>query len=225
MNPYYKLSGLQSLWEPLPREIAERYFEDAQEGLQTLWSQQYRNREIPGEQPLIPRPPHSLNRRLRWAATSQASQTAGSQDATSQITAYEAASSRAASQATSQSQRNSRNRGQQHEPAPLPLDELEIYLREPVIDPELFKEDAISWWREVGSKRFPRLSLLASDLLSIPSSTSSIERQFNSTGAMVTPKRSSLSRVTICQAQSLKSWRQQRIYTANADWERALPIE
>jgi outer membrane receptor for ferrienterochelin and colicin len=94
----------------------------------------YKNREISGEKPLIPRPPHSLNRRLRWAATNQASQTAGSQDATSQITAYETASS----QATSQSQQNSRNRGPHHEPAPLPLDELEIYLREPVIDSELF---------------------------------------------------------------------------------------
>jgi hypothetical protein len=68
----------------------------------------------------------SLNRRLRWAATSQASQTAGNQNATSQL------------------QRNSRNRGQQHEPAILPLDELEIYLRKPVIDPELFKKNAIS---------------------------------------------------------------------------------
>jgi hypothetical protein len=196
MNPYYKLSGIQSLWEPLPREIAERYFEDAQEGLRTLWSNHYKNREIPGEQPLIPRPSHSLNRRLRWAATSKAGQTASSRDANSQITANEAATG----QATSQSQRNSRNRRHQHRPAPLPLDELEIYLHEPVIDPELFKEDTISWWREVGSKSFPRLSLLASDFLSIPSSTSSVERQFNSTGAMVTPKRGNMSRVTICQA-------------------------
>jgi hypothetical protein len=130
MNPYYKLSGLQSLWKPLPREIAEHYFEDAQEGLRTLWSHYYKNKKIPGEQPLIPRPPHSLNRRLRWAATSQAGQTASRRDATSQP--------------TSQSQKNSRNRGHQHRPAPLPLDELEIYLREPVIDPELFKENTIS---------------------------------------------------------------------------------
>jgi hypothetical protein len=221
MNPYYKLSGLQSLWNPLPRETAERYFEDAQKGLRTLWSHYYKNRVISGEQPPAPRPPHNLDRILRWAATSQAGPTAGSQDASSQITATEAAPS----QAPSQSQRNLRNRGQQHEPASPPLDELEIYLREPAINPELFKEDAISWWREVGSKRFPRLSLLASDLLSIPSSTSSVERQFNSTGAMVTPKRSSLSRVTICQAQCVKSWRQHGIYTASVDWERALPID
>jgi hypothetical protein len=221
MNPYCKLSGLRSLWSPLPSATAERYFEDAQEGLRALWSQNYKNREISGEQqPTIIRHPNAIDRRLRWAATSQTGQTAGSQNPISQITANEAVMS----QATSQLQRNLRNRGQQHGPAYPPLDELEIYLLEPVIDPELFYEDPISCWREVGSKRFPRLSLLASDLLSIPSSTAFVERQFNSIGAMATPKRNSLGRVIICQAQSLKCWRQQGIYTASQDWERALPI-
>jgi hypothetical protein len=74
----------------------------------------------------------------------QSNCSAGSQDTTSQIIAYKAAFSQAASQAISQLQRNSRNRGQQHEPAPLLLDKLEIYLREPIIDPKLFKENAIS---------------------------------------------------------------------------------
>jgi hypothetical protein len=168
---------------------------------------------ISGEQPPAPRPPHNLDRILRWAVTSQAGPTAGSQDASSQITATEAAPS----QAPSQLQQNLRNHGQQHEPALPPLNKLEIYLREPVINPELFKEDAISWWRKVESKRFLRLNLLAFDLLLIPLSTSSVKRQFNSTNAIITPKRSSLSRVTICQAQCVKSWRQHGIYTASVN--------
>jgi hypothetical protein len=42
---------------------------------------------------------------------------------------------------------------------------------------------------------------------------------------MVTPKKGNLSRVTIYQAQLLRSWRQQKIYTAITNWEQASPVD
>jgi hypothetical protein len=211
MNPFCKLEGLRSLWAPLPAATARRFYRDAEEGLQTLWSQHYKSREIPDDLQLpVGNYRNAMDRRMRWAA---ASQSASSQISGSQTTA-------------SQSQHSLRNRGQQHQqprPEILP-DELDKYLRAPTEDPGLFNDDPIGWWRDVGAKKFPRLGFLASDLLSIPSSTAEIERQFNSTGSMVTPKRNRLSRVIICQAQSLKAWRRQHIYRASEDWEQSLPL-
>jgi hypothetical protein len=202
MNPFCKLEGLRSLWAPLPVDTANRFYNDAKEGLQALWSQHYKDREIPGDLQLqlsAGRYRNMIDRRLRWAAASQS--------ANSQINSSQTASS----QSASQSQHSLRNRGRQqpqqyYRPETLP-DELKLYLRQSTVDGELFDDDPIKWWRNVGNRRFPRLSFLASDLLSIPSSTAAIERQFNSTGSMVTPKRNRLSRVVICQAQSLRSWR------------------
>jgi hypothetical protein len=53
-------------------------------------------------------------------------------------------------------------------------DELERYMEEASADPTSYRGNPLAWWRAVGSKRFPRLSYLASDLLSIPSSTASV---------------------------------------------------
>jgi hypothetical protein len=146
---------------------------------------------------------------MRWAAARESvnSQNSGSQAA------------------SSQSQHSLRSHGpqQQHRPATL-LDELDRYLREPIEDPRSCDDDPIKWWRNIGTKRFPRSSFLASDLLSFPSSTAVVERQFNSTGSMVTPKRNRLSRIIICQAQSLRIRRQQQIYWATEYWEQTLPL-
>jgi hypothetical protein len=123
------------------------------------------------------------------------------------------------------SQHSLRSHGpqQQHRPATL-LDELDRYLREPIEDPRSYDDDPIKWWRNIGTKRFPRLSFLASDLLSIPSSTAVVERQFSRTESIVTPKRNRLSRIIICQAQSLRFWRQQQTYWATEYWEQTLPL-
>jgi hypothetical protein len=202
------------LWALLPAATATRFYNDAKEGLETLWLQHYKGREIPNEpQPQIPADRNrNIIRRKRQRATNR-------QPATSQFSSSQATSS--------QSQHSLRNRGRpphphRHRPE-VPLDELTQYLKEPVIDEELFDDDPIKWWRDVGAKRFPRLSYLASDLLSIPSSTATVERQFNSAGGMVTPLRNRLGRVIIGQAQSLKMWRRQQIYRASDHWRQALP--
>jgi hypothetical protein len=105
-----------------------------------------------------------------------------------------------------------------------PLDELDRYLSETLVDQDLYQGDPVIWWKDVGAMRFPRLSLLAADLFSISASTASVERLFNHVGAMISPRRSCLNRYIIAQAQSLSNWRKNGTYQATKDWEQALFI-
>jgi hypothetical protein len=182
----------------------------AKKSLQTLWRKSYKNKKIFVDQhtPALFQYPSLIIRKFRWVLAEQSA--AANQAATNQITALAL-------------QRSHRRRMQPPRPE-TPLDELQRYLREPIIKKGLFNSNPILWWRDVGSKRFPKLSLLAADLLLIPASTSEIERQFNSTGSMVTARRNRLNRVTICQAQSLRSWRRKGIYRASDTWQHMLPL-
>jgi hypothetical protein len=93
-------------------------------------------------------------------------------------------------------------------------DELNCYLGKPTVDGKLYQEDPVIWWRDVGSKEFPKLSQLASDLLSIPSSTSSTDQQFRSIDAIPGPGEGGLDRATLTRAQLLKAWRHRGAYKA-----------
>jgi len=66
-------------------------------------------------------------------------------------------------------------------------------------------KDPISWWRVKRSK-FPRLSRLALDILTIPASSADIERAFSEAGDMLEPRRSRLSPDIIAALQCLRSW-------------------
>ncbi|KAM5526912.1 hAT family dimerization domain protein [Fusarium oxysporum f. sp. phaseoli] len=91
--------------------------------------------------------------------------------------------------------------------ATLPVqDELDQYLSEPPVDNIAYKVDPIAWWRDVGAVRFPRLSFMAVDFLTIASSSSETERDFSSCGRMVTPLRCRLRRHIVAMAQCLCSW-------------------
>jgi hypothetical protein len=94
-------------------------------------------------------------------------------------------------------------------------DELERYLEEASADPTSYSGNPLAWWREVGSKRFPRLSYLASDLLSIPLSTASVERIFSLLGNMIPPKRSCLNADVVTHGYSLRAWRAGGVYVAS----------
>ncbi|KAJ3552947.1 hypothetical protein NPX13_g10996 [Xylaria arbuscula] len=98
------------------------------------------------------------------------------------------------------------------------IDELETYLQEPPVDIDHYMRDPLVWWRDIGQKRFPQLSIMASDFLSIPSSTAETERQFNSTGDMISVRRTRLRRHVIGAAQCIRSWSKRGIY------EPALPL-
>jgi len=112
-------------------------------------------------------------------------------------------------------QRKTRKSGIAAEIVPLtPQDELEIYLLEPLCAIEQYYNNPLGWWKDLGSKRFPKLSYMAVDFLTIASSTAETERQFNSVGTMMSAARSRLSRHTVGCAQSLRSWSRLGIYKA-----------
>jgi hypothetical protein len=78
-----------------------------------------------------------------------------------------------------------------------PPDEFDIYIREPVIDRQLYNGDPNLWWKEIGQSRFLRLSYMASNLLSIPSFIAYIKRQFNSIEMMLTLVRNCLRPIIV----------------------------
>ncbi|KJZ68756.1 hypothetical protein HIM_11854 [Hirsutella minnesotensis 3608] len=99
------------------------------------------------------------------------------------------------------------------QPTTLPAqDELDQYLAEPPVDNIAYKADPIAWWRDVGAVRFPRLSYMAVDFLTIASSSAETERTFSSCGRMITPLRSRLRRHIVAMAQCLRSWSKAGIY-------------
>ncbi len=98
--------------------------------------------------------------------------------------------------------------------APAPQDELQEYLAEPLCTIDHYSNNPIAWWRDIGSRKYPRLSYMAVDFLSIPSSTAETERQFNSVAEMMSGKRGSLGRHLVACAQSIRSWSRAGVYQA-----------
>lgn len=65
--------------------------------------------------------------------------------------------------------------------------QLDVYLDEPIIDFEYYEDlDVLQWWKDA-SARFPDLSVMARDVLSIPITTVASESAF-SIGARVLQK-------------------------------------
>jgi hypothetical protein len=94
-------------------------------------------------------------------------------------------------------------------------DKLDRYLSEPPVDNVSYKADPVAWWRDVGVIRFPRLSYMAVDFLTIASSSAETERDFSSCGRMITPFRSRLRRHIVGMAQCLRSWSKSGIYQSS----------
>ncbi|KAJ3455467.1 hypothetical protein MRS44_016949 [Fusarium solani] len=100
------------------------------------------------------------------------------------------------------------------------LDEYERYIVEEPIDSAQFETDPISWWK-LNESRFPALSVMAVDFLSILSSSSESERTFSSAGIQSSYVRSRLSRSTISQQQCLRSWGKEGIYEPRVQLDQA----
>lgn len=121
------------------------------------------------------------------------------------------------SQDTRDSQQSAKKRrGRNSKPMPMRCeeeqDELGVYLTEPPVAIQHYAKDPVAWWQDIGAKRFPRLSYMATDYLTIPSAQAATERQFNSVGAMISPRRSRLDRSLVAMAQCLRSWNQTGAY-------------
>jgi hypothetical protein len=184
---------LYSLWHEVPSTLSTHWFNDCKKRLRELWEKTYKEREINGESQQL-------------AATYS--------DYTSLRFQF-----RHALGNHNQPQNNGRHRRRPN--ITQIQDELDQYLSEPQVLESLHNGgDPMTWWRDVGSRRFPRLCFLAADLLSIPPSTGNTEREFNGAGGMITAKRSSLSPYIVNQARCLSSWHQTGSYVATEPWQR-----
>jgi hypothetical protein len=91
------------------------------------------------------------------------------------------------------------------------LDEYERYCRTwKRADPQLYRENPYLWWK-AREKEYPRLSRMASDVLSIPAMSAQTEREFSSCGRMVGVLRTRLDRWGIAMSQCIRSWKKEGI--------------
>ena len=81
------------------------------------------------------------------------------------------------------------------------IDELEIYLQGPVFE----VKQPLAWWREHQTK-YPRLSIITFDILSIPAMSAKCERSFSQAKLALSIQRQSLTDDTMNMLLCLQSW-------------------
>ena len=91
--------------------------------------------------------------------------------------------------------------------------EMEEYLREPCVD--CLRADSLQWWRKIGSNKYPCISLLAKEFLSICTSSSLSERLFSTGRGIITFRRGRLAPDTISALMTLKSWTHEDVTQAH----------
>ncbi|KAI8417250.1 hypothetical protein FOFC_03563 [Fusarium oxysporum] len=187
-HPCKKWRTLEQLWNQLPFRQTSEWRKTYEENLTRVWEEKYKN-----------------------MAHEVACSTVSTTESNSALDYIERrlAFSRSLVRPGSQERQSKRQR----QSATLPVqDELDQYLSEPPVDNIAYKVDPIAWWRDVGAVRFPRLSFMAVDFLTIASSSAETERDFSSCGRMVTPLRCRLRRHIVAMAQCLRSWSKAGIY-------------
>ncbi|KAL6405347.1 Ribonuclease H-like protein [Ilyonectria robusta] len=187
-HPCKKWRALEQLWNQLPSRQTSEWKKTYEGNLTRLWTETYKN--------------------MTHEEACNAVSASGSSSALDYI-------ERRLAFSRSLVRPNSRGRQstQPTQSAAMPAqDELDQYLSEPPVDNIAYKADPIAWWRDVGVVRFPRLSYMAVDFLTIASSSAETERDFSSCGRMVTPLRSRLRRHIVAMAQCLRSWSKAGIY-------------
>jgi hypothetical protein len=76
-------------------------------------------------------------------------------------------------------------------------------------------DDPWAWWLQVGRNRYPIVFKMATDFLTIPSTSCDCERAFSSAGRTITCDRNSLSPVTIEAIQLQKNWLQRDVVNSS----------
>ena len=95
---------------------------------------------------------------------------------------------------------------------------MEEYFREPCID--CLGADSLQWWRKIGSNKYPRISVLAKEFLSICTSSSPSKRLFSTGRGIITFRRGRLVPDTISALMTLKSWTHEDVtQTRESDYE------
>jgi len=188
-HPCKKWRALERLWDQLPTRQTSEWRRRYERSLTTIWEDKYKNK-----------------------AYGAGSGTVSAAEATSALDYIERRLAFSRSLATGSYDSQGRQCKRQPAAAISPQDEFDQYLSEPPVDNMAYKADPIGWWRDVGAIRFPRLSYMAVDFLTIPSSSAETERDFSSCGRMITPLRSRLRRHIVGMSQCLRSWSKAGIY-------------
>lgn len=191
-HPCKKWRALERLWDQLPSRQTSEWKKTYQASLTTIWEERYKDATLENASDAISAAGSSgldyIERRLAFSRSTAFSEPEPK---------TQSRQGRHTKQATTLSQIQ---------------DELQQYLSEPPVDNISYKSDPVAWWRDAGSIRFPRLSYMAVDFLTIASSSAETERDFSSCGRMITPLRSRLRRHIVAMAQCLRSWSKAGIY-------------
>jgi hAT family C-terminal dimerisation region len=212
-HPCKKWSALDQLWGQLPSRQSTLWKDE----LETTWElSQYMNKDVSDELSDLSTCNNEGLSYIEWRL---------------------ALRSRPASQQPPPSLPASQRRslgGQVQQPEVTVQQELAHYLSEPPVTNIAFKNDPIAWWRDVGVGRFPRLSYMAVDFLTIASSLAETERDFSSIGRMITLLRNRLRRSSVARAQCLRSWGKVGVYKPsiqfnllklnNENWRRCMIV-
>lgn len=95
-------------------------------------------------------------------------------------------------------------------------DEWEDYCQNEPLD--IGKLSALQWWRqETQRKRYPKLSLMAIDILSIPAMSAEVERIFSGARRTVSWDRTQMTAETLEIVECLKHWKRSGILCAFID--------
>jgi hypothetical protein len=187
LHPAYRWALFEELWG----DIDERrsWITTAKEMVQELWENEYKDLEIRNSEPTLPpkkRLKTSRNRFTAWRTKKRGLATGG---------LFLDDDSR-------------------YSPVPLPspgssssgqdLDEYEQWQRD-IDNSDAFVTDPYEYWHTRRLK-YPRLSRMALDLLTVPPMSAECERLFSTTGRMVTKIRNRLDASTIGLCQTLRSW-------------------
>ncbi|KID93789.1 Ribonuclease H-like protein, partial [Metarhizium majus ARSEF 297] len=187
-HPCKKWRVLEQLWSQLPSRQTSEWKRTYEIGLKAIWEDKYKDKVHGADSNAI-----------------SAVRTTNALDYIERRLAF----SRSVTRPDAQGRQSKR----QQQPAAMSAqDELGQYLSEPPVDNIAYKTDPIAWWRDVGAVRFPRLSYMAVDFLTIASSSAETERDFSSCGRMITPLRCRLRRHIVAMAQCLRSWSKAGIY-------------
>jgi hypothetical protein len=193
-NPAKKWRLLDQLWSRVPTRKAQGWRADYEEKLLQIWENSYSQRDVDNEV---------------LATTDEASM-----DYIERRLARSAASSAFAttSPATASNLRKTTRKAKQTTTAAAIDDEYSRYCAEDIVNSQYYRSRPIDWWK-TNAYRYPRLSTMAVDMLSIPSSSAESERTFSSAGLMMAPLRNRLGREIVAMGQCIRSWSKAGIYT------------
>ncbi|KAG7403414.1 putative AC9 transposase [Fusarium oxysporum f. sp. rapae] len=193
-NPAKKWRLLDQLWSRVPSRKAKSWRSEYEAKLLEIWGRRYKERDVDCEV---------------FASSDEASMDYIERRLARSVAGLPCTqgSSLAASSA-----RKSTRKTKHTTAGAAADDEYARYCAEDVANSRHYRGRPIDWWK-MNRNRYPRLSLMAVDMLTIPSSSAESERTFSSAGRMTAPLRSRLRREIVAMAQCIRSWSKAGIYT------------